>query len=191
MLIVNILSISVLLLLIINLFGYQLIGINGIKFQPVPFNKVPLSKINSSNGNYKIGADFSIDFGDETVIEKNNDTIHANDMTLHKNDSALSLELICDSNDLCGTTLAPTGVKIYLVDREIRDEQIANNSIANNSIRTLELADNDCGTQSIKDCANFKFSIPSNILVQNYSIVLDMSFDEAKWIFINPVSILS
>ena len=54
----------------------------------------------------------------------------------------------------------------------------------------MELAYNDCGTKSIKDCANIKFSIPSNILLQNYSIVLDMSFDEAKWIYINPVIIL-
>ena len=174
-----------------NLVGYQLIGINGIKFQPVPFNKVPLAKINSSNGYYKIGADFSMDFGDETVIEKDNNSIHANDMQLHKSDSGLSIELICDSNDLCGTTLAPTNTKIYLVDRGIRDLQIANNSIANNSTLTLELADNHCGTQSIKDCANFKFAIPSNVLVQNYSLVLDMSFDEAKWIFINPVMILN
>jgi hypothetical protein len=53
----------------------------------------------------------------------------------------------------------------------------------------LELADNDCGTHSIEDCANFDFSIPSNILLQDYKIVVDMSFDEAGWLFINPVKI--
>lgn len=180
------LSIAGLLFLIINLFGFHLLQVNGIKFDPVPFNKVPLAMINSSNGDYNIGADFSIDYGDETVIKKANDPIYAKDMKLDKNDTGLSLGLVCDSNDVCGTTLAPSYVKIYLVGRDIRDEQIVNNSIP-----IVELADNDCGTQSIKDCANIKFSIPSNILVQNYTIVLQMSFDEAKWIYMNPVMILN
>ena len=180
-------SIAALLFLIINLFGLHLIQIqvNGIKFEPVPFNKVPLAIINSSNGNYKLGADFSIDYGDETAMKKANDPIYTIDMKLHKEDVGLSLGLGCDSNDVCGTTLAPSHVKIYLVESDIRDEQIANNTIP-----IVELADNDCGPKSIKDCANFKFSIPSNILIQNYSIVLDMSFDEARWIYINPVMIL-
>lgn len=181
----NLISIAVLLFLIINLFGFHLIQVSAIRFEPVPFDKMPLAMINSTNGDYKIGADYSIDYGDETVIRKANDPIYAKDMKLDENDSGLSLGLVCDSNDLCGTTLAPSNVKIYLTDRDIHDEQIVNNSIP-----IVELAYNDCGTKSIKDCANIKFSIPSNILLQNYSIVLDMSFDEAKWIYINPVIIL-
>jgi len=178
-------SIAALLFLIINLFGLHLLQVNGIKFEPVPFNKVPVAMINSSNGNYNIGADFSIDYGDETAMKKANDPIYAKDMKLDKEDTGLSLGLDCDSNDVCGTTLAPSHVKIYLVESAIRDEQIVNNTTP-----IVELADNDCGPKSIKDCANFKFSIPSNILIQNYSIVLDMSFDEARWIYINPVMIL-
>ena len=54
----------------------------------------------------------------------------------------------------------------------------------------MELAHHNCGTQSIENCANIDFSIPSNVTGQNYSIVLDMSFDEAQWVFINPVEIL-
>lgn len=181
----NLISIAVLLFLIINLFGLHLIQVSAIRFDPIPFNKMPLAMINSTNSKYKIGADYSIDYGDETVIKKASDPIYSKDMKLNKNDSGLSLGLVCDSNDVCGTTLAPTNVKIYLVERDIRDEQIVNYSIP-----IVELANNDCGTKSIKDCANFKFSIPSNILVQNYSIVIDMSFDEAKWIYINPVMIL-
>jgi hypothetical protein len=54
----------------------------------------------------------------------------------------------------------------------------------------MELAYHNCGTQSIKNCANIDFSIPSNVTGKNYNIVLDMSFDEAQWLFINPVEIL-
>ena len=109
----NLISIAVLLFLIINLFGFHLIQVSAIRFEPVPFDKMPLAMINSTNGDYKIGADYSIDYGDETVIKKANDPIYAKDMKLDKNDSGLSLGLVCDSNDLCGTTLAPSNVKIY------------------------------------------------------------------------------
>jgi hypothetical protein len=54
----------------------------------------------------------------------------------------------------------------------------------------LEIGDNDCGSRSIADCADFHFYIPADILVGEYKIVVDLSFDEAQWIFINPVHIL-
>jgi len=38
--------------------------------------------------------------------------------------------------------------------------------------------------------ANFNSFIPGDILFQNYKFVVDISFDEAEWIFINPVKIL-
>ena len=104
---------------------------------------------------------------------------------MDKGDNGSSLKLECDSNDECGTGLAPRDVKIYLVDNDITDKQIADNSIP-----TLEVGYNDCGSQSIEVCANFNFYIPNNTLFQNYKIVVDMSFDEAEWIFINPVKIL-
>jgi hypothetical protein len=164
---------------------FQYSEVNGVKFDPVPFDNIPISKINSNNGEYKIGVDFSIDLGDEPVIKKDNHSMPAKNMVLNMDDNGISLELECDRDDICGTSLAPQYVKIYLVNGDIGYEQIVNNSIP-----TMELAYNDCGTQSIKNCANIDFSIPSNITGQNYSIVLDMSFDEAQWIFINPVKIL-
>lgn len=170
---------------ILTLISLQSIQVDGVKFNPVPFDNIPIARINSSSGDHKIGADFSIDFGDETVIKKDNGTKHVNNMQLDKDDDRISLELVCDSNDECGTNLAPEKTKIYLVDGQIKDEQIAENSIP-----TLKLVDNDCGTQSIKDCANLDFSIPPDILSQNYKIVVDITFDEAEWIFINPVQIL-
>jgi hypothetical protein len=173
------------LFLVLSLVVFQYSEVNGVKFDPVPFDNIPIAKINSNNGEYKIGVDFSIDFGDEPVIKKNNHSSPAKNMVLNVDDNGISLELECDSNDICGTSLAPQYVKIYLVNSDISYEQIVNNSIPN-----MELAYNDCGTQSIKNCANIDFSIPSNVTRQNYSIVLDMSFDEAQWIFINPVKIL-
>jgi len=74
--------------------------------------------------------------------------------------------------------------KIYLVESDVED-----NEIAENSVPALEIESNDCGTRSIRDCANFNFTIPNDEPFQNYKIVLDVSFDEAKWIFINPVEI--
>lgn len=172
------------LFLILNLIVLQYSEVNGVKFDPVSFDNIPITKINSDNGEYKIGADFSIDFGDETVIKKDKDAKYAKNMMLDKDDYGLSVELECDSNDLCGTSLAPLDVKIYLVDRDISDEQIVNNSIP-----ISEIAENNCGTQPIKDCANIDFSIPTDTMSQNYTIVVDMCFDEAQWIFVNPVTI--
>jgi len=164
--------------------GLQSIHVNAVKFDPVSFDKLPLAILNSSNGYYELLADFSIDYGDETVIEKDMNSKDAKDIELGRNDSGLSIQVSCDSNDVCGTSLAPSDVKIHLVDKDISYDQIINSSIP-----TLELADNDCETKSIEDCANFDFSIPSNIAAQDYSIVLDMSFDEARWVYINPVKI--
>ena len=39
------------------------------QFNPVPLNEIPLVVINHTNGQYKFGADFSLDFGDLPVIE--------------------------------------------------------------------------------------------------------------------------
>jgi hypothetical protein len=181
---INIIFIIMGISLVLNPVFLQSIQINAIKFEPVPFDKIPVAKINSNNNEYKIGADFSIDFGDEPVIKRANDSNLAKNMTLNKQDKGLSLELECDSNDICGTSLAPSSVTIYLVNSSISYDQIVNDSVSN-----LELGYSDCGTGSIKNCANSDFSIPSNVPVQNYSIVLDMSFDEAQWIFINPVKI--
>lgn len=162
----------------------QLMYVNGVKFDPVSFDKLPLVILNSSNDYYELRADFSIDYGDETVIEKNIESKKDIDIVLDKNNSSFSIQVSCDSNDVCGTSLAPSDVKIYLVNSDIPYEQIVNSSIP-----TLELADNDCEIKSIKDCANFDFTIPNNIVAQNYTIVLDMSFDEAKWAYIYPVQI--
>lgn len=35
----------------------------------------------------------------------------------------------------------------------------------------------------------FDFDIPDDTLTKKYKIVVDMVFDEAEWIFINPVRI--
>jgi hypothetical protein len=183
---INTIFIIIGILLILNHIFLQSIHVDAIKFDPVPFDKIPIANINSENHEYKIGADFSVDYGDEPVIKRSNDSIGADNMTLHKQDKDLSLNLECDSNDICGTSLAPSYITIYLVNSSISDEQIVNDSVPN-----LELGYNDCGIETVKKCANFDFSIPPNVTVQNYSIVLDMSFDEAQWMFINPVSILN
>ncbi|MGI0034033.1 MAG: hypothetical protein ACRD97_12295 [Nitrososphaeraceae archaeon] len=172
------------LLLNLNPIISKSVHVDAVKFTPVPFNNIPIAVINSENSTYNLEADFSIDYGDEPVIENNQSAKYIINMELHISGDGSSLMLQCDSNDVCGTSLAPTSVKIYLVDSDIEDNQIANKSIP-----MLELADNDCGTHSIEDCANFDFSIPSNILLQDYKIVVDMSFDEAEWLFINPVKI--
>jgi hypothetical protein len=155
------------------------------QFNPVPFNEIPLVVINYTYGQYKFGADFSIDFGDETIIEQDISATSVPNMRLDKDDTNLYLELQCDSNDICDTSLAPESVSIYLVDDAIQDIHIAENSIP-----TIQLGSNNCGSLSIEDCANFDFSIPGNIILGNYKIVVEMSFDEAKWIFINPVEIV-
>lgn len=174
------------ILLILNPIFLQSIPVDAVKFDPIPFDKIPIAIINSNNDEYKVGADFSVDYGDEPVIKRSNDSIQAYNLTLHKQDKDLSLKLECDSNDICGTSLAPSYISIYLVNSSISDEQIVNGSVPN-----LELGYNDCGIETIKKCASFDFSIPTNLTVQNYSIVLDMSFDEAQWMFINHVSILN
>ena len=106
-------------------------------------------------------------------------------MKLDKNDDSLSVEVKCDSNDICDDSLSPDNVRVYLVDRGIRD-----GNIARNSIPLLELEKNDCGSESLEDCAHFDFDIPQDILIKKYKIVVDMAFDEAEWIFINPIRIL-
>ena len=158
-------------------------GLN--QFNPVPFNEIPLVVINHTNGQYKFGADFSLDFGGLPVIDHNISATTVPNMRLDKDDTNLALELQCDPNDRCGTSLAPDNVRIYLTSISISDTNIAQNSIP-----TLELGSNDCGNLSIEDCANFEFFIPGNIILQDYKIVIEMSFDEAEWIFINPVEIV-
>ena len=137
-------------------------------FEPVPFNKIPSAIINSEGDKYEFTADYSLDFGDETQIRHDDDAKLASNMKLDKNDDSLS----------------PRDVTVYLVDRGTKDGQIARNSIP-----LLELEKNDCGSQSLEDCAHFDFDIPDDILTKKYKIVVDMTFDEAEWIFINPVRI--
>jgi len=172
------------LLLVLNPIILQSIHVNAIKFDPVGFDKIPKVLINSNSAEYKFGADYSLDFGDETVVTNDTNAENAKNMTLLTNETQ-SLQIECDSNDMCGTNLAPNMVKIYLVDSTIQDKQISENSIP-----ILELGSNDCGTKPLKVCANFNFSMPHDIMNQDYKIVVDMSFDEAQWIFINPVKIL-
>lgn len=155
------------------------------QFNPIPFNEIPLVVVNYTYGQYKFGADFSLDFGDLPVIEQDISATSVPNMRLDKDDTNLHLELQCDSNDICDTSLAPESVSIYLVDDTIQDIHIAENSIP-----TIQLGSNNCGSLSIEDCANFDFSIPGNIIFGNYKIVVEMSFDEAEWIFINPVEIV-
>jgi hypothetical protein len=104
-------------------------------------------------------------------------------MKLDKDDDSLSLEVECDSNDICDDSLSPQDVRVYLVDRDNQDGPIAKNSIPE-----LDLGKNDCGSQSIQGCANFDFDIPEDVLTKKYKIVVDMVYDEAEWIFINPVT---
>ena len=155
------------------------------QFSPVTFNEIPLVVINYTYGQYKFGADFSLDFGDLSVIEHDISATAVPNMRLDKDDTNISLELQCDNNDICDTSLAPESVSIYLVDDAIQDIHIAENSIP-----TIQLGSNSCGSLTIEDCANFDFSIPGNIILGDYKIVVEMSFDEAKWIFINPIEIV-
>jgi hypothetical protein len=155
------------------------------QFSPVQFKEIPLVVVNSVYREDKFGADFSLDFGDETVIEQDFSASSVPNMQLDKDDTNLSLQLLCDSNDICDTSLAPESVNVYLVDDDIQDIHIAQNSIP-----TLQLGSNNCGNLSIEDCANFAFSIPGNIILGPYKLVVEMSFDEAEWIFINPIKIV-
>ena len=155
------------------------------RFEPVPFNTIPSAIIKSEDKDYEFTADYSVDFGGETRIEHDDDTELASNMKLDKDDG-LSLEVECNSNDICDDSLSPQDVRVYLVDRDNQDGHIAKNSIP-----VLDLGKNDCGSQSIQDCANFDFDIPEDVLTKKYKIVVDMVYDEAEWIFINPVRILN
>lgn len=157
-----------------------------VRFVPVPFNNIPSAIIKSEDKDYEFTADYTVDFGGETRIEHDDDAVLASNMKLDKDDDGLSIDVECDSNDICDDSLSPQDVRVYLVDRGIQDGHIARNSIA-----VLELERNDCGSQSTENCANFDFDIPEDILTKKYKIVVDMAFDEAEWIFINPVRILN
>jgi len=159
---------------------------NAARFVPVPFNNIPSAIIKSEDKDYEFTADYSVDFGGETRIEHDDDAVLASNVKLAKDDDGLSIDVVCDSNDICDDSLSPQDVRVYLIDRGIQDGHIARNSIP-----VLELEKNDCGSQSIENCANFDFDIPEDILTKKYKIVVDMAFDEAEWIFINPVRILN
>jgi hypothetical protein len=156
------------------------------RFVSVPFNNIPSAIIKSEDKDYEFTSDYSVDFGGETRIEHDDDAVLASNMKLDKDDDSLSFDVECDSNDICDDSLSPQDVRVYLVDRGIQDGHIARNSIP-----VLELERNDCVSQSIENCANFDFDIPEDILTKKYKIVVDMAFDEAEWIFINPVRILN
>jgi len=156
------------------------------RFVPIPFNNIPSAIIKSEDKDYEFTSDYSVDFGGETRIEHEEDAVLASIMKLDKDDDSLSIDVECESNDICDDSLSRQDVRVYLVDRGIQDGHIARNSIP-----VLELERNDCGSQSIVNCANFDFDIPEDILTKKYKIVVDMVFDEAEWIFINPVRILN
>lgn len=170
--------------LILSTNSFELNDVAAIKYDPVPFDQIPVAMINSDSQKYELNAYFSIDYGDEPVISKNTNIKPVDDLQLGEEFNGSNLSLMCDSNDRCGTSLAPTAAKIYLVDKNITDEDIANNSFP-----VLELVNNDCGAQSIEDCAKLNFMIPLDILHRDYNIVIDLSFDEARWIYINPIKI--
>ena len=153
-------------------------------FEPVPFNKIPSATINSEDNKHKFTADYSLDFGGQTKINHDDNALLASNMKLDKDDNTLSLKVKCDSNDICDDSLSPTDITVYIVDRGYKDGQIARNSIPQ-----IELQKNDCGSHTLEDCAHFDFDIPHDILIKKYKIVVDMVFDEAEWIFINPASI--
>ena len=155
-------------------------------FEPVPFNKIPSAIINSEDNKYKFTADYSLDFGGQTKIKHDDNALLASNMKLDKDDNTLSLKVKCDSSDICDDSLSPTDITVYLVDRGYKDGQIARNSIPQ-----IELQKNDCGSHTLEACANFDFDIPHDILIKKYKIVVDMVFDEAEWIFINPISIIN
>jgi hypothetical protein len=180
----NVLLFSSIVVLTFNFLILQLVHVDAIEFPAVPFQNIPMAKIHTDSGEYILDADFSIDYGDETVVEKNFDAKSVKSMTLEKKINGLSLELECDSNDNCGASLGPLLTRIYLVNSTERDSVIANNNTT-----ALEIKSNDCGNLSTQDCADFNFTIPNDIEPQNYKFVIDVSFDEAKWIFINPIKI--
>src|SRR6476661_1078467 len=84
-------------------------------FEPVPFNKIPSAIINSEDNKYDFTADYSLDFGGETKIKHDDHAQLASNMKLDKDDNTLSLNVKCDSNDICDDSLSPTDITIYLV----------------------------------------------------------------------------
>lgn len=93
-------------------------GLN--QFNPVPFTQIPLVVINHTNGQYKFGADFSLDFGGLPVIYHDISATDVPNMQLDKHDTNLALELQCDPNDRCDASLAPDNVRVYLTSISIR-----------------------------------------------------------------------
>ena len=152
-------------------------------FDPVPFDEIPSVTINSEDADYEFGADYSLDFGDETQIIHDDDAELASNMRLDEDDDSLALQVECDGNDECDASLSPEHVTVYLVDRHLSDGHIPLDSYP-----LLQLGKNDCGS-TIEDCAAFEFDIPGDIVNQRYKIVVEMDFDEAEWFFINPVRI--
>jgi hypothetical protein len=175
---------GIIFILTTNALTMQFGRVYAIQFATVPFDNIPIAKIITDRSEYKLDPDFSIDYGDETVIEKNVQAKSVENMILDKKINGSSLELGCDSNDNCGTNLSPMLTKIYLV-RDSETEDV----IANNNITALDIISNDCGNLSTQDCANFSFTVPANIAPQSYKLVVEISFDEAKWLFINSVQI--
>jgi hypothetical protein len=179
-----VLLLGIIFMLTTNTLAMQFGRVYAIQFAAVPFDNIPIARIITDKGEYKLDPDFSIDYGDETVIEKNLQAKSVENMIFDKKINGSSLELVCDSNDNCGTNLAPMLTKIFLVgDSETEDR------IANNNITALDIRGNDCGNLTTQDCANFSFTIPDDIAPQSYKLVVEISFDEAKWLFINSVQI--
>jgi len=101
-------SLYILLFGIIFIFTTNTLATNfgrvyAIQFAAVPFDNIPIAKIITDGGEYKLDPSFSIDYGDETVIEKNLHAKSVENMILNKKINGSSLQLECDSNDNCGT----------------------------------------------------------------------------------------
>ncbi|MGD1839100.1 MAG: metallophosphoesterase, partial [Nitrososphaeraceae archaeon] len=149
------------------------------------FNRIPSAIINSNNGTFEFGADFSLNFGDKTQIIHHDNAKSAYDMVLNVNDNELSLELNCDSDDLCGIDKAIENANLYLADISEQDEQIAKGQA---NLITLEK--HKCETnEHITDCTNFSFSLPEDLEPREYKIVVELDFGEAEWWYINDVRI--
>jgi hypothetical protein len=179
-----ILFFGIIFILTTNALTVQFGRVYAIQFPAVPFDNIPIAKIITERGEYKLAPSFSIDYGDETVTEKNVKARSVENMVLDKKINGSSLELECDSNDNCGSNLAPMFTKIYLVsDSETED------IIANNNITAIDILSKQCGNLATEDCANFSFTVPNDVAPRNYKLVVEISFDEAKWLFINSVQI--
>src|SRR4026207_1467105 len=122
-------SLYILLFGIIFIFTANTLATNFVRvYSAVPFDNIPIAKIITDGGEYKLDPSFSIDYGDETVIEKNLHAKSVENMILNKKINGSSLQLKCDSNDNCGTNLAPILTKIYLVSDSETEDVIANNN---------------------------------------------------------------